>query len=523
MSSYQKLKKLGWLSAYSRQVLLTRYLARTCADRGRDRFEKNAPNESFLFLAFKLCVRCPQSNIGADSKLSAPYQPSNRPDTFTLKSKHSNNLFMSLKTSPADKTDFFLNEGYDPNQFSWIPKPSERALINKGRTSFGDSAGSKTSRQHDSYLFDEVSRVGKGISLSNKALADTRCENLWREGLFRKMPLSVEVREFIKALESHPKDSFLSLFLTWYKGLIDGVVDWELWQNLSEIPEDIWEAGPAALVREFEVIQAKLLAKRAGQATDVVFDSTANKFRLEYSAPNKPDLLGATLDQISDALDDALANPSNGLHERSRETKVLWRALAKYANNAQRLEMDFTSVHDSITRQIANEELPPSEENLALLKATQEGAQGIRATHSDIAENREILTKRALAELTIEQVQAVSDAKAILLDISIDELADDFAHDIDEIIEQEAEAVAYRSLGGQERNPASVARDEKVRLFSYAAKILLLIRKTPQVIDKIVNSRAAKLASLGTVVETFAPGAIVDTLKRLVEIGISLF
>lgn len=131
-------------------------------------------------------------------------------------------------------------------------------------------------------------------------------------------------------------------------------------------PEADWERGPERVAERIEEIRAAYLAEKAPLAVDVAFDESAGKFPSVPREIAKPDLLGATLSQIEDAVEDVLADPSNGLNDASREVRVLRRTLTKYGNDPQRIEMDLTSVHAGLTRQIAVGELPASEENLGL-------------------------------------------------------------------------------------------------------------------------------------------------------------
>ncbi len=229
-------------------------------------------------------------------------------------------------------------------------------------------------------------------------------------------------------LDSGPKWTF---WQNWYQGFLIGKpLDWELQRRVALIDNAIWEAGPEAVAAEITKIEAKILAEKTPQAERLEFNRETAKF---FAAPieiAKPDLLGAILSQVEDTLENAVANSSNGLHDRSREVLVLRRTAQKYGNDPQRIEMDFTSVHAGITRQFASDELPTSEENLALHHALQEGAQGIRATHPEVAENREILNKQAIAELTDAQKAVLEEAQPILEDISEGSLQEQWGEDI---------------------------------------------------------------------------------------------
>lgn len=206
-------------------------------------------------------------------------------------------------------------------------------------------------------------------------------------------------------------DVIWAFWREWYQGFLDGKpLDWELQKEIALIPDADWDKGPEHISGLIEEIQAKFLAKKLPQAETIHFNEETTRFYAKPQPVAKPDLLGAALAQVSDALDDVLADPSNGLNEKSRETRVLRRTINKYGNNPQRVEMDLTSIHASLTRQIASEELPASEANLALQRATQEGAQGIRATDAEIEENRRLLTKQALKELPEEKLAVLAKA-----------------------------------------------------------------------------------------------------------------
>jgi hypothetical protein len=213
-------------------------------------------------------------------------------------------------------------------------------------------------------------------------------------------------------------------------------------------------------------------------------------------------LISATLQQVEDSLEDVMASPSNGLSENSREVKVITRTIQKYGNNPQQIEMGFVSAHASMTRQMIVGDLPPSEENLTLQTALEEGAVAIRATHRDVAENRAILTKRKFAELSLEQKEQLIEALPVLMAISDEAWADDWNHDIPAIINT--------SMGPlPEGAPPILGVDEATRIFSRAAKISILLR-TGSVIHQIDQSA------------TYKGARIIVTVGGLVSIGWAL-
>lgn len=490
-SDYSDIKKLGWLSSYARQVLLTRFLVRSLSDL----LDMPTPIDGlYLLHIFRIIISMPEHPKDARKYLLAsPYTPTDRPHEFSLKLKSRSHLQFSIDIYDKDHLGVSITNQLMGGFGGEYEFPSYKWALQ---------------------LLDEIIECHSKTNLATKHIADERAANIanrpiWATPEEKSYSFVMEELRHLNALE----DGAWVFWLDLYDGLVEGQAPkWELWRQIALIDNKIWEAGPKAVADAIEQIHAELLTKRAPQSEAVIFDEAEQKFRLEHQEPVKPDLLNATLDQISDALEDCLENQSNGLHERSRETKVLRRALSRYANNPQRLEMDFTSVHGSLTRQIlTTNELPPSEENLALMKALQDGAQGIRATHPDIAENRSILTNRAIKEMSQEDRDTIKAAEPVLEEISFGELAKDFEDDVEEIIEQEKEEALHRNLGGAERNPGLVAYDEKVRLFSRVAKIVLLMKKSPEIIQSVDKSAAVKV------------GGWISILYTLVQIGISLF
>lgn len=313
----------------------------------------------------------------------------------------------------------------------------------------------------------------------------------------------------------------------WYRGMFDGQpMDWALQRAVALIPDDVWDAGPEAVAKRIAAIEAEFaanevepdvseeaerLAEALPLAETIEFNAETGLFRRSVSPVVNPPLLAASLSQVSDALDDVLANPSNGLNAQSRETLVLRRMALKYANDPQRIEMDFVSVHAGLTRQIVTEDLPPSEANLALQSALEDGARGIRATHPDIAENRRILNAQALAELDPAQKQRVAEALPVLDAISEPELAEGWAEDIAEIVARQTRPVEItREFGATERNPVLASYAAEARVFSRAAQIGMLLRKTPELIHRIDGSAGYKGAR------------IVATIAALISLGIVL-
>lgn len=294
---------------------------------------------------------------------------------------------------------------------------------------------------------------------------------------------------FLTLISENPNWSF---FRNWYAAMWDGTFDnWDLAHEVALIDNDVWGEGLAAVAAEIQKLTAANLEARLPQTTRIEFDAQQAKFKAIPQEVAKPDLLGATLNQIEDALEDALANASNGLNDQSREVKVLNRTFKKYGNDPQQIEMGLVSTHASLTRQMLSEELPASEENLALQSALEEGALGIRATHPEIAENRSILSQQRFAELSASDKEVLRDALPIVQAISDEDMSADWEHDIPALINTSVGPLPSGS-------PALPGADEATRIFSRSAKMSLLM-KSSNVVRAIDDSAPYKALRIGTV------------------------
>ena len=304
-----------------------------------------------------------------------------------------------------------------------------------------------------------------------------------------------------------------SFWVNWYQDALDGrEPDWDMLYEVALIPDEDWQKGPKRVNFLIGEIQAKYLSAYTPLAERVEFDPPAAKFHAIPQEPKNPDLLAATLSQVEDAKEDALADTGNGLREDSREVRVLNRTIQRYSNDPQRIEMDFTSVAIGLRRQIEEtQELPKSEGNLALLEAVEEGARAIRATHPDVAENRMILAGQVLRELPKEDIAALDEAKEVLVAISEGAMAEDFAEDIPQLIN---DALLPLPNGA----PPLPAMDPAVRVFGRVSRMAMMMQKSGEIVETIHNSKGYK--ALGIV----ARGVKITTyLSILVSIGLRLF
>ncbi|MCB4458533.1 hypothetical protein LHL23_23070 [Leisingera sp. McT4-56] len=282
-----------------------------------------------------------------------------------------------------------------------------------------------------------------------------------------------------------------------------GVLDW------APIPgPDFYDDGSDETVTE--ETEEEILSQRLPLVEELVSNSDTGVFSLHPQAIAKPDLYSATLGQIADAIEDVLAKESNGLNENSLAIRRLQRTLERYANDPQRVEMELTTVHASLTSQIASGELPPSDENEALLSALRTGALGIRAADPLVAENRKILQEQEMRELSSEASEAIAEVAPSLDLITEGVLKEQLQEDI-RALRQEIDSGAP-PLPGVTRSDAIIQkRDEATRVFGRTARILIALRKAPEIVHKLERNAGVKAVSL------------LAGLASLVSLGLQLF
>lgn len=310
----------------------------------------------------------------------------------------------------------------------------------------------------------------------------------------------------------------------WYEGFLTGEpLDWRLQEKIALIPEEDWAAGLDRIAKVIAGIETAFLAS-AHPATDRIdFDAEAQAFRHIPIPLDRPDLIAAVLDDVSDALDDVLAKSSNGLLEDDRVARTVRRTVSRYANDPLRIERNLTAVVRSMTRQMTvSLDLPASEENEALRDAANEGARVIRATHPEVAEARNILRKQAAEELSDSDIETVVTALPVLEQISDEDLADEFREDITALVADryplgQTPPIINDAIGPRSSNaPPLGGVEASERIFVRVAKISMLTRSN-EVVEFLYNHPARKL---GAVVA--AGGTVSLLIRELVLIGLSL-
>lgn len=276
----------------------------------------------------------------------------------------------------------------------------------------------------------------------------------------------------------------------------DGTFDWS--------PRDRSESPDERVLRLAERLDRHLpLAER------LVPNEETGAFGMVATLAAKPDLLKATLDQIRDALEDCLSSQSNGLSENDHEVRKLRRMLTQYANDPQRIEMDTNSVRKSILAKIRTGDLPDSDAIRDLLFTLQDAEHGIRATDANIATNRRILESAIVNEPSSDDIQAIQEAAPVLEAITEGDLQEQMRDDLEVLAKYDGQLVSVTRSDG-------FGRDEVTRVVGRAARMLLAIKKTPEIVSKLESSTAIKvgkiISSIGSIL--LVGGAILKFFLR---------
>lgn len=301
-----------------------------------------------------------------------------------------------------------------------------------------------------------------------------------------------------------------SFWSRWYERAMAGdPLPWELQREIALIPDAIWQQGPEAVALRIAEIEADYFAKLP-LAEKIENDPATGAF---YTVPlevQRPQLYGALLIHVSDALEDTLSLPGNGISERSRETRALHRALRRYGNDPQQLEVSFASVHAGLQRQFISGELPQSEDNIALKGALEEALNGIRATHPEVAENRRLLDGMCVRALPQDAVQSLQKALPVLAAISDDALAEEWQHDIPKLINDATQPLPSGA-------PPLPGLDESLRIVKRSAEIARLLRR-----EEVRERVAARLKGFKESPE-FMIMEVIAVVSGIVGLGIVLF
>lgn len=230
------LRKLGWLSAYSRQILMTRHLLRSLAAISHPEDVLHDIPGDFALDLFR-CSITVLSGVNRESQqFSSPYDPINRPETHHLAYKRKKRIFSTSIASGMPDIHFHLGKD----------------------SGFGFENSTKISLE-DELLCFEILTIAKNVSLTTKALADQRADALRNKKLWRDLK-SEDQADALSFFDNWHEWAGKNgaFWREWYEGLLDGEpLDWELQRQVALIDDAIWEAGPDAVADEIEKIRSK--------------------------------------------------------------------------------------------------------------------------------------------------------------------------------------------------------------------------------------------------------------------------
>lgn len=259
------LRRLGWLSAYSRQILMTRHLLRNFAAISHpDEILNTVPGDFALDL-FRCSITILTGVNRETQQFSSPYDPINRPETHHLAYYRKERIFSASVASGMPDIHFHFGNG----------------------SGFGFENSTEISLE-DGLLGFEIHAVAKNVSLNTKALADRRAEALRNEKLWRDLKSEDQadaLRFFDNWYEWAGKNGVF--WREWYQGFLDGKpLDWELQRQVALIDNAIWEAGSEAVAKEIEKIRAKFdLEERISELEVDLRRATANRHGIGGNMP----------------------------------------------------------------------------------------------------------------------------------------------------------------------------------------------------------------------------------------------
>ncbi len=298
---------------------------------------------------------------------------------------------------------------------------------------------------------------------------------LWQDG---EDPFAAVWDDVKSTLGTAAKD--WQFWIDWYESMLHGAPqNIDMLEEIALIDDAVWKDGLEAVNAAIAGIQGKYLSQKAPLAERLEFDHERGQFYATPIAVQKPELLSVLLSRVEDSLEDALH--ANGLTPESNEVRVIKRTLAKYRDDPQRIEMDFTDSVVSLRAEIDKGWLQDTAVNGALIRSLEEGVRGVRELHPEVAENRMILAAAKLRELPEAGKAVLAKVKDVLVAVSHGAMADDFAADIPELVND----ALWPLPDGAPRLPAA---GPAVRVFGRVSRMQLSIKKYPEILTKIEKS-----------------------------------
>lgn len=304
----EALRKLGWLSAYSRQVLITRHLLRNLATISHPDEIFPSVSGDFVLDLFRCSITI-LSGVNRETKqFSSPYDPQDRPETHHLAYSRKNRIFSASIASGMPDVHFHVGSG--------------------GGIGFENSTDATV---EDRLLSSEILAVSKNVGLTTKGLADERVAALRNERLWQQQESEDQADAkafFDNWYEWAGKNG--SFWREWYQGLLDGEpLDWGLQRRIAQIDDAVWEAGIEAVASEIEKIRTIFeLEMRIGDLEADLRRATANRHGIGgNNPPEKLDdvPIAKELVIVWQPLEDLTNEIENGYPDASRLQAIIER------------------------------------------------------------------------------------------------------------------------------------------------------------------------------------------------------
>lgn len=176
-------RRLGWVSAYSRKVLLGRHFLRCLGPIGQTRSLGSQDDKQWFLELLRALFYSQQIGGDGHAAISSPCYPSNRPTTFSL-AMHSKQIIGTIvtdRTPPATLINDY--------------RKKTEALLSKALIEDIELA--------DQLLLHEIQLTTKRTNLSTKSVVDDRCRQLLKTPLWQgsnSSPFQYEVEQLFHEL-----------------------------------------------------------------------------------------------------------------------------------------------------------------------------------------------------------------------------------------------------------------------------------------------------------------------------------
>ncbi|MEM9765285.1 MAG: hypothetical protein AAF968_22760 [Pseudomonadota bacterium] len=190
---------------------------------------------------------------------------------------------------------------------------------------------------------------------------------------------------------------------------------------------------------------------------------------------------------------------SNGLPETCYLAQKLKRALTRYANEPQRLEMEFEDSKVVLATEMAEQVIPSSSANRGLMQAVSDAAGSIRESDPEIAESRDRLKRIRLGNVSEDEGRKIEAAAVAVAEASEGILRDDLLEDrfyLPGVRRGNGIPGPVVPLGGAERNATLEAQAAQLRVASRLAKVWLYVEEHPLKVAGTTLSVVSSLASI---------------------------